>query len=72
MVERNFDVFRLGSGLINPLEAIRAACFKFPKLWGGITSNLYSLSEAQIARIRLYFPKSHGMPRVDDEWYYLR
>ena len=29
-------------------------------------SNLYWLSEAQMARLRSYFPKSHGVPRVDD------
>jgi transposase len=29
-------------------------------------SNLYWLSEAQMARLRPYFPKSHGVPRVDD------
>lgn len=29
-------------------------------------SNLYWLSEAQMARLRPFFPKSHGKPRVDD------
>jgi transposase len=29
-------------------------------------SNLYWLSGAQTARLRPYFPKSHGVPRVDD------
>jgi transposase len=29
-------------------------------------SNLYWLNEDQIARLRPYFPKSHGVPRVDD------
>ena len=29
-------------------------------------SNLYWLSEDQMARLRPYFPKSHGVPRVDD------
>jgi len=29
-------------------------------------SNLYWLSEVQMARLRRYFPKSHGVPRVDD------
>jgi transposase len=29
-------------------------------------SNLYWLSEAQMARLRPYFPKIHGVPRVDD------
>ncbi len=29
-------------------------------------SDLYWLSDAQMARLRPYFPKSHGVPRVDD------
>jgi transposase len=29
-------------------------------------SNLYWLSEDQMARLRPYFPKSHGVPSVDD------
>ena len=29
-------------------------------------SDLYWLSEVQMARLRPYFPKSHGVPRVDD------
>ena len=29
-------------------------------------SNLYWLSEAQIDCLRPYFPKSHGVPRVDE------
>jgi transposase len=29
-------------------------------------SNLYWLSEDQTARLRPYFSKSHGVPRVDD------
>lgn len=29
-------------------------------------SDLYWLTDAQMARIRPYFPKSHGKPRVDD------
>jgi putative transposase len=29
-------------------------------------SNLYWLSEAQLERIKPYFPRSHGRPRVDD------
>ena len=29
-------------------------------------SNLFWLTEAQIARLRPFFPKSHGKPRVDD------
>ena len=29
-------------------------------------SELYWLSEAQMERLRPFFPKSHGVPRVDD------
>ena len=29
-------------------------------------SDLYWLSDAQMERLRPYFPKSHGRPRVDD------
>lgn len=29
-------------------------------------SNLFWLTEAQMARLQPFFPKSHGMPRVDD------
>ena len=29
-------------------------------------SNLFWLSEAQMARLEPFFPKSHGKPRVDD------
>jgi transposase len=29
-------------------------------------SNLYWLSEDRMARLRPFFPKSHGVPRVDD------
>lgn len=29
-------------------------------------SNLFWLTDAQMARLRPFFPKSHGMPRVDD------
>jgi transposase len=30
-------------------------------------SNLYWLTEKQMARLRPFFPKSHGKPRVDDQ-----
>ena len=33
---------------------------------GGMMSNLFWLTDAQMARLRPYFPKSHGKPRVDD------
>ena len=29
-------------------------------------SNLFWLTEAQMARLERFFPKSHGKPRVDD------
>jgi len=32
----------------------------------GDMSNLFWLTEAQVARLEPYFPKSHGKPRADD------
>jgi transposase len=32
----------------------------------GDMSNLFWLTEAQMVRLKPYFPKSHGRPRVDD------
>ena len=37
-----------------------------PQLMGDIMSNLYWLTEAQMQRLRPYFPKSRGRARVDD------
>ena len=37
-----------------------------PPTVGGFMSNLFWLSEEQMVRLRPYFPKSHGVPRVDD------
>ncbi len=37
-----------------------------PQLLGDIMSNLYWLTEAQMQRLRPYFPKSRGRARVDD------
>ena len=37
-----------------------------PKLMGVMMSNLFWLTDAQKARLRSFFPKSHGVPRVDD------
>ena len=37
-----------------------------PQLLGDIMSNLYWLTEAQMHRLRPYFPKSRGRARVDD------
>lgn len=39
---------------------------QIPKLSGGIMSNLFWLTEEQMARLRPFFPKSHGKPRIDD------
>jgi len=55
----------LGSGPINQLAADFVRDLRAPKN-GGIMSNLFWLSEEQMARLRPYFPKSHGKPRVDD------
>ena len=33
---------------------------------GAMMSNLFWLTDAQMARLRPFFPKSHGVPRVDD------
>ncbi|MFV0293478.1 MAG: transposase [Paracoccus sp. (in: a-proteobacteria)] len=30
-------------------------------------SNLFWLTDAQMERLKSYFPKSHGKPRVDDQ-----
>lgn len=37
-----------------------------PQFLGDVMSNLYWLTEAQMERLRPYFPKSRGRPRVDD------
>ena len=37
-----------------------------PQIFGGMMSNLYWLSEEQMGRLKPYFPKSRGKPRVDD------
>lgn len=36
------------------------------QIFGGLMSNLYWLTEAQMSRLRPFFPKSRGRPRVDD------
>ena len=46
-------------------ETVGPACFKPPNR-GGTMSNLYWPNEDQMARLRPCFPKSHGVPRVDD------
>lgn len=35
-------------------------------LWEGVVSPLSWLSDEWMARLQLFFPKSHGRPRVDD------
>ena len=37
-----------------------------PGLTGVIMSNLFWLTDVQMERLRPFFPKSHGVPRVDD------
>ena len=37
-----------------------------PELTGVVMRNLFWLTEAQMARLRPFFPNSHGKPRVDD------
>jgi len=37
-----------------------------PELMGVTMSNLFWLTEEQMERLRPFFPKSHGKPRVDD------
>jgi transposase len=37
-----------------------------PELQGVMMSNLYWLTDEQMERLKPFFPKSHGKPRVDD------
>jgi len=37
-----------------------------PRATGVIMSNLFWLTDEQVERLRPFFPKSHGKPRVDD------
>jgi transposase len=37
-----------------------------PELTGVMMSNLYWLTDEQMERLKPFFPKSHGKPRVDD------
>jgi transposase len=37
-----------------------------PELTGVMMSNLFWLTDDQMERLRPFFPKSHGKPRVDD------
>jgi transposase len=37
-----------------------------PELMGVMMSNLFWLTDAQMDRLRPFFPKSHAKPRVDD------
>ena len=37
-----------------------------PRTYGGMMSNLFWLSDEQMERLKPFFPKSHGKPRVDD------
>lgn len=37
-----------------------------PELTGGLMSNVFWLRDEQMARLKPFFHKSHGKPRVDD------
>lgn len=37
-----------------------------PELMGVMMSNLFGLTDEQMERLKPFFPKSHGKPRVDD------
>jgi hypothetical protein len=37
-----------------------------PELTGVMMSNLFWLTDEQMERLKPFFPKSHGKPRVDD------
>jgi transposase len=37
-----------------------------PELTGVMMSNLFWLTDEQLERLKPFFPKSHGKPRVDD------
>jgi transposase len=37
-----------------------------PELAGVMMSNLFCLTDEHMERLKLFFPKSHGRPRVDD------
>ena len=37
-----------------------------PELTGVMMSNLFWLTDEQMGRLKPFFPKSHGKPRVDD------
>ena len=52
----------LGSGLINAKRVRSSYC----RHRENAMKELFYLSHEQIARIKRYFPRSHGIPRVDD------
>lgn len=54
------------SGPIHRLEASGPKGIQAPELLGVIMSNLFWLTDAQMDRLRSFFPKSHGRQRVDD------
>jgi transposase len=54
-----------GSSPIKFLVAAMSVCFNFPN-HGDRMRNFYWLNEAQMDRLRPYFPKSPGRARVDD------
>ena len=54
-----------GSSPIKLLDAAMSVCFNFPN-HGDRMRNFYWLNEAQMDRLRPYFPKSPGRAPVDD------
>jgi transposase len=54
------------TGPIDWHEAAVTACFTHANSRGVTMSNVFWLTEDQMERLRPFFPKSHGKPRVDD------
>ena len=52
----------------DPLIGLRPPCRRDSRSRtdGAMMSNLFWLSDEQMARLRSFFPKSHGNPRIDD------
>ena len=67
MLPEVFEYYKkdIGSGPVNPLALPNFFWFivVFTEIW---MSDLFWLSEAQMAMISPYFPLAHGVPRADD------
>ncbi len=64
---RNHDKLgRLGSGHTDLVAVDAPRCFKFLN-FRRRDEQLVLVADEQMARLRPYFPKSHGKPRVDDK-----